>query len=117
MTTPFRVAVLTLAVACLCPGAMASAQTNRTSQEGVPYVSGGVGDEEIAAMRAMDAAIAADERRGITACWHDESHWNRYLIDHEPAIELSPDYMCPPLWRPETQRIVIVEKDNQEVRS
>jgi 3-deoxy-D-manno-octulosonate 8-phosphate phosphatase KdsC-like HAD superfamily phosphatase len=53
MTTPFRVAVLALAVACLCPGAMASAQTNRTSQGGVPYVSGGVGDEEIAAMRAM----------------------------------------------------------------
>ena len=69
------------------------------------------------AMRAMNAAIADDERRGITARWHDESHWNRYLIDHPPAVELSHDYMCPPSWRPATQRIVIVGKNNQELRN
>ena len=70
----------------------------------------------VAAMRAMDAAIADDERRGVTACWHDESHWNRYLIDHLPAVELGHDYTCPETWRPETQRIVIVGKDNGEMR-
>jgi len=70
----------------------------------------------VAAMRAMDAAIAADESRGVTACWHDESHWNRYLIDHPPTRELSHDYMCPATWRPDSQRIVIVGKNNEEVR-
>jgi histo-blood group ABO system transferase len=71
----------------------------------------------VQAMRTMAAAITADERCGIVACWHDESHWNRYLIDHPPTVVLSHDYMCPPPWRPETQRIVIVGKDNGEVRS
>jgi len=69
------------------------------------------------AMRAMDTAIADDERRGITALWHDESHWNRYLLDHPPTVELPHEYTCPPSWRPQTQRIVIVKKDNNEVRS
>ncbi len=42
----------------------------------------------LAAMRSMAAATDADERRGITACWHDESHWNRYLIDHPPDVRV-----------------------------
>ena len=78
---------------------------------------GGRAETYVEAMRAMDAAIAADERRGITAWWHDESHWNRYLVDHPPTLELSLDYTCPPQWRPETQRIVIVNKDCRELRS
>jgi histo-blood group ABO system transferase len=77
---------------------------------------GGRAKPFIEAMLAMDAAIAADERRRIVACWHDESHWNRYLIDHRPAVELSHDYCCPGQWRPETQRIVIVGKNNREMR-
>jgi histo-blood group ABO system transferase len=90
-------------------------------REGRRYYAGGFqggrAGRYLEAMRGMDAAIADDERRGIVACWHDESHWNRYLIDHPPDVELSHDYNCPEQWRPETQRIVIVGKDNQEVRS
>ena len=78
---------------------------------------GGRAGAYLDAMRAMDAAIATDERRGVRAVWHDESHWNRYLIDHPPTVELSHEYMCPEPWRPETQRIVIVGKNNGEVRS
>ena len=78
---------------------------------------GGAAATYLAATRVMDAAIADDERRGIVAWWHDESHWNRYLIDHPPTVELSHEYMCPEPWRPETQRIVIVGKDNRELRS
>jgi histo-blood group ABO system transferase len=90
-------------------------------REGRRYYAGGFQGGESAcflrAMRAMDAAIAADERLGIVACWHDESHWNRYLIDHRPTVELSHEYCCPESWRPESQRIVIVGKNNGEVRS
>jgi histo-blood group ABO system transferase len=98
-----------------------------SASEGRRYYAGGFqggrADRYMAAMRAMDAAIADDERRGITAWWHDESHWNRYLIDHPPAVELGHDYMCPadPLrgcpGLTQTQRIVIVEKNNREVRT
>ncbi len=90
-------------------------------KEGVRYYCGGFQGGRaplfVAAMQAMAAAIAEDEERGIVARWHDESHWNRYLIDHPPAIVLSHDYCCPPQWRPESQRIVIVGKNNSEVRS
>ena len=89
--------------------------------EGRRYYAGGFQGGRagvyLAAMRAMAAAIADDEARGITAVWHDESHWNRYLIDHPPTVELSHEYNCPASWRPETQRIVIVGKNNREVRS
>jgi histo-blood group ABO system transferase len=84
------------------------------------YASGFLGGRSeilVKAMRTMNAAIVDDESRGIIACWHDESHWNRYLIDHPPTVELSHDYNCPASWRPETQRMVIVDKNHQEVRS
>jgi histo-blood group ABO system transferase len=90
-------------------------------REGRRYYAGGFQGGRAAtfleAMRAMAAAIDDDERRGIVAWWHDESHWNRYLIDHPPSVELSHEYCCPQQWRPDTQRIVIVGKDNGEVRS
>lgn len=38
--------------------------------------------------------IDDDLSRGIIAIWHDESHWNRYCIDHEPSLILSPAYCC-----------------------
>ena len=65
-------------------------------------------------MEEMDAAIRDNEQRGITAVWHDESHWNRYLIDHPPTVELSPAYMSPANYYLDTQRIVIVSKNNGE---
>lgn len=39
--------------------------------------------------------IDDDLSRGLIAIWHDESHWNRYCIDHEPTVILSPSYCCP----------------------
>jgi len=53
MNTPRRIVMLVLMFVCLCLGGIAMAQTPRTSPGGVPYVSGGVGDEEVAAMQAM----------------------------------------------------------------
>jgi histo-blood group ABO system transferase len=89
-------------------------------RQGRRYYAGGFQGGRVqtylAAMRTMAAAIADDERRGIVARWHDESHWNRYLIDHPPDVELSHEYCCPEPWRPETQRIVIVGKNNEELR-
>ncbi len=39
--------------------------------------------------------IATDLNKGFIAVWHDESHWNRYCIDHKPAVILTPSYCYP----------------------
>lgn len=68
---------------------------------------GGVAADFIAAMQTMKAAIDKDYNSNYVAVWNDESHWNRYLFDHEPCIVLSPSYIYPdslikeyyiPLW-------------------
>ena len=40
----------------------------------------------------LDVDIEVDRENGITAIWHDESHLNRYLFEHPPALTLSPSY-------------------------
>lgn len=39
--------------------------------------------------------IKKDLEWGYIAKWHDESHLNRYLIDHPPSITLDPSYCFP----------------------
>jgi histo-blood group ABO system transferase len=36
--------------------------------------------------------IDIDNEIGFIATWHDESHLNRYLYDHPPALELGDDF-------------------------
>ena len=38
----------------------------------------------------MTAAIDDDERRGVIAQWHDESHWNAYLSRNAPTLWVHP---------------------------
>lgn len=68
---------------------------------------GGVAKDFIEAMKVMKKNIDKDFDNNYTAIWNDESHWNRYLSEHEPAIVLSPAYIYPdslikeyyePLW-------------------
>lgn len=56
---------------------------------------GGEVNAYIHAMRAMRDAIDADARNGITAIWHDESHWNRYLADLDGFTILPPSHCYP----------------------
>ena len=67
--------------------------------EGTVYFCGGfVGGERtsfLALAEAVSAGADADAARGITAVWHDESHLNRYLVDHPPAVTLTPSYCYP----------------------
>ena len=71
----------------------------RRTARGATYFCGGfVGGERqpfLALAAAVQANVAADDAAGITAVWHDESHLNRYLIDHPPSLVLSPSYCYP----------------------
>lgn len=91
--------------------------------EGVAYFcgafQGGSRTGYLEAARVMSERIEADAAKGITAVWHDESHWNRYLIDREPEVVLSPSY-C---WYPDGRskdfegKIAVVLKDAEAMRA
>lgn len=90
--------------------------------EGVHYFcgafQGGLIEHYLEAARVMADHIHLDETQGITAVWHDESHWNRYLIDHPPSLILSPSYCWYPDGRSSTfeGKISVVLKDAAEMR-
>ncbi len=79
-------------------------------------VQGGRVENYLEAAAAIDAAVAADEANGITATWHDESHWNRYLIDHPAATRLGAEYCTPDTQRTAQSRILAVTKDHAYFR-
>ena len=75
---------------------------------------GGESHAYLAAMRDIAAAIADDEQRGIVARWHDESHWNRYLIDHPPVVLLDSLYCSPESWNAPGRKLVALDKNHKE---
>jgi uncharacterized protein (TIRG00374 family) len=95
-------------------------------EEGRIYFAGGfVGGERerfLALAGRIRTQIDADDARGVTALWHDESHLNRCLIDEPPELELSPAYCHPDedrvyltLWpEPYERRLVALDKTQEE---
>lgn len=78
----------------------------------------------------MIEAIDADGFNGVMAKWHDESHLNRYLVEHPPTLVLSPSFhypeKCPghqhirSVWRQEgvdfEPKLVLLWKNHANVR-
>lgn len=56
---------------------------------------GGTSDSFLEACRTMKQNIDIDDSHSVMAKWHDESHWNRYLINHPPSTILSQSYVYP----------------------
>jgi len=97
--------------------------------QGTTYYAGGFQGGRSAAFMEMAAVLAArirdDTERGIVAVWHDESHLNRYLVDHPPSVSLSPAYCFPEEWYHTGQphagdalepKIVALQKNHAAVR-
>lgn len=80
-------------------------ETNRRSRARVPrrlrrtYVCGGAWLGTRAAVgrlcQVLSARVTADRNAGVTAVWHDESHWNWWVASH-PTTLLSPAYCFVP---------------------
>ena len=56
---------------------------------------GGKTEDFIKAMKEMRKSVDDDFSRNYIAIWNDESHWNKYLFNHQPAIVLNPSYIYP----------------------
>jgi len=83
--------------------------------QGDYYVCGGVnGGSSVAFLafaKAARAAIDADFRDGIVAQWHDESHLNRYILDHPHTVRHE-GYCYPQNWKLNAEPIIEV-RDKQ----
>lgn len=67
--------------------------------DGQVYVCGGVNGGKakpyIRLIRELNQRIQDDYERGVVAVWHDESHLNRYIIEHTNYRLLSPSFGYP----------------------
>lgn len=87
-----------------------------SNEEGVYYFMGGLnGGEKTAYLSLIDELekrVDTDRNNKVVALWHDESHLNRYAIDHIEKIKiLDPSYGYPEGWElPFEPKILIRDK-------
>lgn len=98
-------------VACLHPGFYNKPKNklpydrNKNSLAYIPYgsennyfqgaINGGITSEFIKAMKELDGNIKKDLENNIVATWHDESHWNKFLLGRTDVKILTPSYLYP----------------------
>lgn len=61
-----------------------------------------------------------DRKCGIIPVWHDESYFNRYLIENQkPSVILDPSYCFPESWKhlPYSPKLYALDKNHAEMRS
>jgi histo-blood group ABO system transferase len=79
--------------------------------------NGGAKKEFIKMSELLAENIQKDLDNRIIAIWHDESHLNRYLIDHPPSKILPASYCYPEKWDlPFEKKIIALDKDHAEIR-
>ena len=91
-----------------------------TNEEGAYYFAGGFyGGERDAFLSMMDrlaAKIETDLQKDYIAIWHDESHLNRYFIDHKPTVILASTYCCPETWQIPGRKLLALDKNHEKMR-
>ncbi len=79
---------------------------------------GGSSDEFLKMTSSILTNIYKDLSNGLIAIWHDESHWNRYCIDHPPTVILSSDYCFPEeIAIPGISKLLALLKPHEEIRT
>ncbi len=89
--------------------------------------SGGKKDKYLELSKWCYEMIEKDLTNDIIPIWHDETAINRYFLDHEPNIVLTPSYHYPQSnienykksWAPHTfnPKILLLDKVHKEVRT
>lgn len=89
--------------------------------------SGGAKDKYLELSKWCKEMIDKDVANNIIPVWHDETAINRYFLDHEPQIILSPSYHFPQSnvesykrkWAPHTflPKILLLDKNHVDIRS
>lgn len=78
---------------------------------------GGQRTEFFKLVKHLSMQIHVDLRKNFIAVWHDESHLNRYFIDHQPTVILSPSYCYPERWNlPYKRRLLALDKNHEKMR-
>ena len=122
---------------CGYVGELGTPETNPKSMayiapgENEVYFGGGfLGGKAFNFWDAVDqiaSLIDMDSKNGVTAIHHDESHWNRFLVDNQPTKILSPSYHYPEnhshiysKWRrlglTFKPKILLLSKDHKKMR-
>ncbi|RRS32180.1 MAG: hypothetical protein P794_02040 [Epsilonproteobacteria bacterium (ex Lamellibrachia satsuma)] len=95
------------------PKSLASIQID----EGISYfmggLNGGMTQDYLSLIDTLEKNIKTDKKNNLMAIWHDESHLNRYAIDHQDKIKvLDPSYGYPEDWDlPFSPKIIIRNKN------
>ncbi|XP_030063606.1 histo-blood group ABO system transferase 2-like [Microcaecilia unicolor] len=82
---------------------------------------GGTVDEVYKLANQCHNGIMTDKANSIEAVWHEESHLNKYFLNHKPTKILSPEYLwdngmgVPEVLR--KRRFVAVPKNHAEIRN
>jgi hypothetical protein len=74
-------------------------------------INGGRSDAYCAMIEALRNATDIDEKNGVVALWHDESHLNRYIVGKKYKL-LSPAYFYPENWQLPFEEIIRVRDKN-----
>lgn len=74
-------------------------------------INGGKGPAYLSLIEELKRNIDIDKDNGVIAKWHDESHINHYILQHNNWVMLSPSYCYAEGWNlPYKPKILVREK-------
>ncbi len=75
---------------------------------------GGVSEYFLKACEVIDSNTKEDLKNNLIAIFHDESHWNKYLVDRKDIKILTPEYLSPEGWNlrlKKEKKMILRDKD------
>jgi len=63
--------------------------------------------------KALKSNLEADSAKGLVAVWHEESHLNRYFLEHPPTLQLGASYSFPTGWNIPEESMIIEHRDKK----